>query len=605
MRDVINILPDNVANQIAAGEVIQRPASVVKELIENSIDAGAGSISVSVVDAGKTKIQVIDNGKGMSPSDARLCWERHSTSKIRDASDLFTIQTKGFRGEALASIAAISEVVLKTRPEEEEVGTQVLIAGSEIKSNEPVACPRGSNFSIKNLFYNVPARRKFLKSNPTELRHIINEIHHVAMAHPGVECSLHHNDSRVFNLPATNLKKRIVNIIGKHAAQSLIPVDSETSMISINGFIGKPEYARKTYGEQFFFANGRYIRHPYFHKAIMQAFENIIPADTIPSYFIYFTIEPEHIDVNIHPTKTEVKFENEQALWQILHAVIKESIGKHNLSPSIDFDSEGIIEIPTLRKDTEITPPRINLQEGFNPFTEDNFSRQGQSGRPENTRSQDWEKLFRRETKHEITGTEWPEENREDALPEVSRLLQLKRKYVLSPVKSGLMIIDQKRAHERIIFEKLISNSNRDRVACQKLLFPENIELNASDFVIFTEINDKLSELGFDIGEFGKQSIIVNGIPETAKNSDVTSLIEEILEEYKTQGRSSGGGIKEKLAISLAKASSIRSGKVLEQEEMRELVDQLFACSNPNHSPTGKPVISIIRTEEIEKSLKG
>ena len=603
MTGIINILPDTVANQIAAGEVIQRPASVVKELVENAVDANADSISIIVKDAGKTLIQIIDNGHGMSETDARLCWERHATSKIKSADDLFAIQTKGFRGEALASIAAISEVILKTRTEEDELGTKIRINGSKILLNEPVACPKGTNFSVRNLFFNVHARRKFLKTNSTELRHIIHEIQHVALAHPGIEFSLYHNDSSIFHLPRCGRRQRIINVLGKNLNQSLIPLESETSLIKISGFIGKPEYARKTFGEQYFFVNGRYIRHPYFHKAVMQAYENILHPDAIPSYFIYFETDPDKIDVNIHPTKTEIKFEDEQAIWQILHAVVRESIGKNNLSPSLSFDNEGIVDIPVLRKDTEITPPGINLNPEFNPFKEEKYLSRNISDFQRQERKQDWETLFQNDSKKEES-TEFPGESNDKLFRETSRFLQLKNKYILTPVKSGLMIIDQKRAHERILYEQALQNRGKSKFPSQKLLYPETIELNTSDFVTFVKINEYISELGFDIREFGKNSLIVNGVPETVKNSDIKVLIDEILEEYKALGKDTGTKMIENVAKSVASASAIPYGKVLEIEEMRDLVDQLFACANPNHSPLGKPVISIIQTGDIEKSFK-
>ncbi|MGC9341577.1 MAG: DNA mismatch repair endonuclease MutL [Bacteroidales bacterium] len=609
MTGIINILPDSVANQIAAGEVIQRPASVVKELIENSVDAGSSSITVIVKDAGKTLIQVIDNGAGMTENDARICWERHATSKIMDANDLFSIQTKGFRGEALASIAAISEVSLKTRPEDQEVGTHIKISGSKILSNEPVGCPKGSNFNIKNLFFNVPARRKFLKSNATELRHIINEIYHVALAHPSIEFSLFHNNSQVFSIPRSGLRQRIINIMGKNLNQSLINLNSETSLVNISGFIGKPEYAKKTYGEQFFFVNGRYIRHPYFHKAVLKAYEQILHPDAIPAYFIFFETDPDKIDVNIHPTKTEIKFEDEQAIWQILQAVVKESIGKNNLSPSLNFDNEGIIDIPVLKKDTSVSTPRVNINPDYNPFKEETIA----SRRPDTSklyqkeRNENWESVFHgiRREEEQMEKEDTSLSTNENDLAPFDRFMQLKSRFILTPVKSGLMIIDQKRAHERVLYEQVLQRRKENKFPSQKLLFPEAIELNASDFVTFLDIKDAIAELGFDISEFGKNSIIVNGIPDTVKNSDIKSLIEEILEEYKSLGADTGSRMIENLARSVAKASAIPYGKVLEMKEMRDLFDQLFACGNPNHSPTGKPVISIIRIEEIEKSLKG
>ncbi len=599
MSGIINLLPNSVANQIAAGEVIQRPASVVKELVENSVDSGADSITVNVKDAGKTLIQVIDNGCGMSETDARICWERHSTSKIKEANDLFAIRTKGFRGEALASIAAISEVTLKTRRKEDELGTLISISGSEIRNNEPVACTQGCNFSIRNLFFNVPARRKFLKTNTTELRHIINEFNHVALAHPNIEFSLLHNNSQIFNLSKSNLRQRILGIFGKNINNSLITVEAVTSLIEIRGFIGKPETAKKTFGEQFFFVNGRYIRHPYLHKAITQAYENILPPDTIPAYFIYFSIDPDKIDINIHPTKTEMKFEDEQAIWQILRAVIKESIGKNNLSPSLDFGSEGVIDIPVLKKNIEIKTPGINVNPDYNPFTEDKRTYQGETSFHSGGRNipKDWEKLY------DLRDGQAGPENHEETAGEQIRFLQFKNKYILTPVKSGLMIIDQKRAHERILFEQNLRNLHNRTGTAQTTLFPESIELNQSDFVIFKELLPELNSIGFDIREFGKHSIIVNGVPEYVKNSDLNSFIDEMIENYKNYEASPGTEVRERIAASLAKASAIPYGKVLEKEEMREIVDQLFACENPNYSPSGKKVINIQRIEEIEKLL--
>ena len=604
MAGIINLLPDAVANQIAAGEVIQRPASVVKELVENSVDAGADSITVNIKDAGKTLIQIIDNGNGMSETDARLCWERHATSKIVTANDLFAIQTKGFRGEALASIAAIAEVSLKTRQKDSELGTHIKISKSEIELNESISCPVGCNFSVKNLFFNVPARRKFLKSNSTELRHIINEFNRIAIAHPGIEFSLIHNNSQILNLTKSSLRQRIINSFGKHLNQSLISLQSETSLINIDGFIGKPEYARKTFGEQYFFVNNRYIRHPYFHKAVVQAYNNIISPDSIPSYFIFFQINPDKIDINIHPTKTEIKFEDEQAIWQILLAVVKESIGKNNLAPSLDFETNGVVDIPILKRATEINYPKINLTPGFNPFDSDKSDSINLRDRMKAERNENWQAFYEnpdfenREDKQEsmfIKG---------DSVPEGPKLLQIKNKYILTPVMSGLMIIDQKRAHERIIYEKTLKMVESGMPVQQKSLFPETIELNPADFVIFKELEEEFFKLGFDIREFGKNTIIVNGLPESVKNSGFKDLIESIIETFKELGKVSGSEIHDNLAKSVAKSSAIPYGKVLDLHEMRELVDQLFGCTNPNFSPTGKPVLNILKTEELEKTLK-
>jgi DNA mismatch repair protein MutL len=604
MSDVIRLLPDSVANQIAAGEVIQRPASVVKELVENAVDSGADNITVNIKDAGRTLIQVIDNGCGMSETDARICWERHATSKIQDADDLFAIKTKGFRGEALASVAAIAEVSLKTRRKEDELGTQIRISASSFISNEPVACQEGSNFMVKNLFFNVPARRKFLKSDSTELRHIINEFNHIALAHPDIEFSLLHNNSQIYSLKKTSHRQRIITIFGKHLNQSLIPVETKTSITGISGFIGKPEFAKKTYGEQYFFVNRRFIRHPYLHKAVMKPYQQILSPDALPSYFIFFEIDPDRIDINIHPTKTEIKFEDEPAIWQILHAVIRESIGRFNLSPSLDFETGNIIDIPFLRRGTEIVPPRVHVNPDFNPFDLDQpKGSQRQSYDPqENPRSKNWELMY--------AGTENPlvRNSPEDKKlftneKDNGKFLQLKGTYILTPVKSGLMIIDQKRAHERIVYEALLQLNSGQTGVSQKTLFPETLELNAADYVTFTELNEQLSRLGFDIRDAGNHSIIIYGVPGTTASTGLRQMLEKMLEDYRNMERDLKADHFENLAKSLSTAAAIPYGKILEPEEMRELVDQLFACRNPNYSPSGKPVLKILQTEDIDKII--
>jgi DNA mismatch repair protein MutL len=603
MADVIRLLPDAVANQIAAGEVIQRPSSVIKELVENAVDSGADSITVNIKDAGRTLIQIIDNGCGMSETDARICWERHATSKIKGAEDLFAIKTKGFRGEALASIAAIAEVSLKTRRKEDELGTHIKISASEIVSNEPDSCQAGSNFSVKNLFYNIPARRKFLKADATELRHIINEFNHIALAHPEIEFSLIHNNSQIYNLVKSNLRQRIIHVFGKQLNQSLIPVEADMSIAKISGFIGKPEYAKKTYGEQFFFVNRRFIRHSYLHKAVMKSYQQILAADALPSYFIFFEIDPSRIDVNIHPTKTEIKFEDEQAIWQILHAVTRESIGRFNLTPSLDFETGNAIDIPFIKRGSEVSPPEINLTPGFNPFNtgSDRHFESTVYTSPSASRVKNWELMYR----------EFPEEAGKNESENIlfkegndsGKFLQLKASYILTSVKSGLLIIDQKRAHERIIFESAIKANSGSMGISQKTLFPETIELNTADYVTFQAIQDELFILGFDISDAGNNSIIVNGIPGTVKVIELKSVIERMLENYKGYDGEPSIDHFEKLAISVSSATAIPYGKVLSIDEMRELVDQLFACSNPNYSPGGKSVMRILQLDEIEKII--
>jgi len=590
MSELIHVLSDAVANQIAAGEVIQRPASVVKELMENAVDAGATSIQVIVKDAGKTMVQVVDNGDGMSEKDAHLCFERHATSKITKAEDLFSIQTRGFRGEALASMAAVAEVSLKTRRPEDELGTHIRVSGSKHELQEPVQTASGTNFQLKNLFFNIPARRKFLKSDQTELRHIITEFNHVALTHPEIKCSLIHNQSEIFQLPPSNLRQRIIGIFGKSVNSYLIPLESETSLIGITGFIGKPEHARRKYGEQFFFVNNRFIKHPYFHKAVMNGYEQILAADYIPSYFIYLKTDPSKIDVNIHPSKTEIKFEDEQPIWQILLASVKEAIGRNNLSPTLDFDKEGVIDIPVLTKDTDIKHPSIDTNPAFNPFEgENSYDREKRNTPYLDDRFTGWEQLF---------------EPSADARIPVNKNLQIKNKYILSPVKSGLMMIDQRRAHERILFERMLSAQEKKQPLSQQSLFPETISLNAVDYQMCLEMLEDLDQLGFDIRDFGNNSIVVHGLPAEMEAVSAVNKIEMMIEQYKSLQGEISTGIPERVARAAARASAIDYGKQLSEIEMQELVDQLFACSNPNYSPSGKLIVKIIELEELDKHFK-
>ena len=590
MSEIIHVLSDAVANQIAAGEVIQRPASVVKELMENAVDADANTIKVIIKDAGKTLIQVVDNGSGMSEKDAERCFERHATSKISSADDLFLIRTNGFRGEALASMAAVSEVTLKTRQEARELGIQIRIAGSKLESKEAIQAPTGSNFQVRNLFFNIPARRKFLKSDQTELRHIINEFNHVALTHPEIECSLIHNQSEIFQLPAANMRQRIIATFGKSVNSYLIPLESETTLITIEGFIGKPEHARRTYGEQFFFVNNRYIKHPYFHKAVMNAYDQILAADHIPSYFIYFSIDPSKIDVNIHPSKTEVKFEDERAIWQILLASVKKAIGKNNLSPSLDFSIEGVIDIPVLSKDTEIRQPAIDTNPAYNPFEgEDSYDREKRSTPYQDERFEGWEQLF--EPAHGISLN-------------TQKNLQVKNKYIMSPVKSGVMLIDQRRAHERILYEQMLRAQEEKEPLAQQSLFPETISLNAADYQVCLEMMESLEQLGFDIRDFGNNSVVIHGFPSEMKPAGAGDTIELMIEQYKSLKGLNNTGHAERVSRAAAKASAIHYGKQLTDIEMQELIDQLFACENPNHTPSGKTIVRIVDLEELDSYFK-
>jgi len=602
MPDVIKLLPDSVANQIAAGEVIQRPASVVKELMENSVDAGGKNIRVIIKDSGKTLIQVIDDGAGMSETDARLSFERHATSKITTAQDLFAITTKGFRGEALASIAAVAMVELKTRREESDTGIMVVINGSKVETQEPCNCPVGSSFLVKNLYFNIPARRKFLKSDNTEIRHIVNEFQKIVIAHPDIRFSLHHNDSEIYNLVAGNLRQRIIGVFGKQINQELITLETETSMISIKGFIGKPENARRKYGEQFFFVNNRFMKHPYFHKAVVEAYHNILPVEAIPSYFILMEADPASIDINIHPTKTEIKFEDERSIWQILMASVREALGRFNIVPSLDFENEALVDIPVRSSSGNIPEqPNIEINTQYNPFEgeERTHERPGFVERFERENTANWDKLYSA-LERENDNPEQFEKIRESQ----RKFFQIKNKYIICPVKSGLMLIDQKRAHESVLYERFLECLSNNRTVSQVDMFPVTAELNPSDYYILKEIEGELKLLGFNIQYSGKNKITINGRPSGSRSSDPLEMLEILLENYKNTQADPSTGAKEKIASAMAGASAIPYGKVLNQSEMEDLFDTLFACSAPNYSPKGKPVIRIITLEEIDKRFK-
>ncbi|MBP6062393.1 MAG: DNA mismatch repair endonuclease MutL, partial [Bacteroides sp.] len=612
MSDVIRLLPDSVANQIAAGEVIQRPASIVKELVENAIDAEASNIYVLVTDAGKTCIQVIDDGKGMSETDARLSFERHATSKIREASDLFALRTMGFRGEALASIAAVAQVELKTRPASEEVGTKIVIAGSKFESQEVVSCPKGSNFSVKNLFFNIPARRKFLKANSTELSNILAEFERIALVNPDVSLSLYSNDAEVFNLPASSLRQRILSVFGKKLNQQLLTVDVDTTMIKVSGFVAKPETSRKKGMHQYFFVNGRYMRHPYFHKAVMDAYEQLIPAGDQITYFLYFEVDPANIDVNIHPTKTEIKFENEQAIWQILAAAVKESLGKFSAVPSIDFDTADMPDIPAFEQAAPVESPKVHYNSDYNPFKSS-----ASYSRP----SVNWENLYgglQKADTHiepdttdhfsDVAHTESAEtgsvfssafNNTDHAVEKANQHLQIKGRYILTSVKSGLMIIDQHRAHVRILFDRYITQITNRQGEGQRVLFPEIIQLPASEVVVLEGIMDDLSAVGFELTNLGGGSFAVNSIPSGVEGLDPVQLVRNMVHTAMEKGNDVKEEIQNVLALTLAKAAAIVYGQVLTPDEITGLVDNLFACETPNYTPDGSVVISTIKDDDI------
>lgn len=603
MPDIIQLLPDSVANQIAAGEVIQRPASVVKELVENAIDAGASQIIVNVKDAGRTLIQVSDNGGGMSATDARMAFERHATSKIRQANDLFAIRTMGFRGEALASIAAIADVELQTRLHQEEMGTFIHICGSRLFKQEAVTCSAGSNFLVKNLFFNVPARRKFLKANSTELKHVIQEIQRVSLASPEVGFSLIHNQQPVYELPkAEPIRKRVMALFSKNAGQSLIPVHSDTSLVKISGYIGQPDTAKKTFGEQFFFVNKRYMKHPFFHRAVVQSYEKILQPDSIPSYFIYFEIDPGKIDINIHPTKTEIKFEDESAIWQILQATVREALGKFNMVPSIDFDQSGSIEIPVApRQGTLVPPPVIRYDPSYNPFN--TGEKQFYGDRSDQEQARHWEKLyedFDAETEKQSGETQ-------QSIPDEpftgKTCFQFKNKYILAPVKSGLMVINQRRAHERILFESFMAILENHVAVTQQQLFPQTFELQPADAELLRSVLGDLKSLGFDIRENGNQ-FSIHGIPATLEQASSLHTIENLLEDLKTTANNLKEKAREEIAASFARASAIPYDYAMKPEEINQLIDHLFACSTPNFTPSGKKVLTIIPVEQFDRMLR-
>ena len=621
MSDVIHLLPDHIANQIAAGEVIQRPASVVKELVENAVDAGATRIQVNIKDAGKTLVQVVDNGKGMSATDARMAFERHATSKISSAEDLFALHTMGFRGEALASIAAVAHVELRTRDRGTELGTRLTLVGSNLESVEPDACDEGSVFSVKNLFFNVPARRKFLKSNETEFRNIINEFERVALVNPGIALSLYHNDAEIFNLPESGSRQRVLNIYGKNLNQKLLSLDVKSSLVSITGFIGRPDAAKKRGALQYFFVNGRFMKHPYFHKAVMQAYEQLIPAGDQPSYFIYFTLDPATIDVNIHPTKTEIKFENEQPIWQILVAATREALAKSSAIPSIDFDQEGTIDIPVYnppakKAGTEAAPasysaPAVEVNPGYDPFASSSGAK-----RPEF----DWSKLYQGFEEDrgavriaskafvEAPAEESPDEaalNPEALGAEALNVCyQYKGRYVVTSLKSGLAVIDQYRAHVRVLFDQYLASIRQRQGVSQQVLFPEIIEFTAAEATVLPALLEGLRFAGFDLSDLGNDSYAINGLPAGMGNANPAQLVRDIVDRAMETGAEASGKVSEAIAFSLARAAAIRPGKPLSTEEMDHLIASLFACPDSNLTPDGKTIVTIITDEELERRFR-
>ena len=610
MSDIIQLLPDSVANQIAAGEVVQRPASAVKELVENAIDAGADKIQLILKDAGKALIQVIDNGCGMSLTDARMSFERHATSKIKKAEDLFAIRTMGFRGEAMASIAAIAQVELKTRRHEDELGTCVLIEGSEVLSQEACSVNTGTSISVKNLFYNTPARRNFLRSNPVEMRHIIDEFQRVALANPQIFFTMHHDGQEVYHLPASMLKQRIVHLFGNNYNQRLVPVEEDTSIIKLHGFVGKPEFARKTRGEQFFFVNNRFIRDAYLNHAVLTAFYEVLPDDSYPLYVLFIDIDPAKIDINVHPTKTEIKYQDEKSIYAIIRSAVKRSLGRYNITPSLDFDQENSIEhLITPKPFEEIVAPTIAFNPDFNPFAKEKTNNREipflrdksyDSPIPKN-----WDTLYEISKREPSMQQEIHRESnisvdeQEVSKSSERQLFQIHNRFILSQIKSGFMLINQQAAHERILYERFLQQLQNHSGVSQQSLFPQSVTLNSSDFELLKELLPDVRALGFDIREFGKNTVVVEGIPAELNNVAEHQLLEQLLEGFKNNLAILKLDKRDNLARSLARNAATKSGVKLSLEEMNLLIDQLFACQMPNVALNGKHVISTFTLNEL------
>jgi DNA mismatch repair protein MutL len=594
--DIIHLLPDSVANQIAAGEVIQRPASAVKELLENAIDAGSTDIQLIIKDSGKTLIQIIDNGCGMSETDARMCFERHATSKIQKAEDLFRIRTMGFRGEALPSIAAIAQVEMKTRRHDDEVGTSIVIEGAEVKSQTTVTTAAGTSIAVKNLFFNIPARRNFLKSNPVEARHIIEEFERIALTHPSVSISLNQNGLELFRLPVSNLRQRIVNVFGTNYNERLVPVQEETSLLSIGGFVGKPQFARKTRGEQFFYVNKRFIKDAYLHHAVTNAFEELLPHDAYPSYWLYIDMDPSRIDVNIHPTKTEVKFDDERSAYAIVRAAVKRALGQYSVSPALDFERETSFDVPYSMRNQPAQSPSIKVNPEYNPFKV--------QGNPAG-----WEKVYDglKEEVDILLQHETPSQsiiepllNDEIETEADENFFQLQQRYIVARMKTGLLLIDQQAAHERILYEKYLQQVNKNSGASQQQLFPVAISLSAGDFSLMKELEEDIRILGFDIREFGNNTYVIHGTPADIQKGDEKKMIEKLIEQYKNNRQQLNIDNRESLVRAMAKSTSIKEGQQLSSKEIKQLIDELFACEKPHLSIDGKTAVVVLGMKELE-----
>lgn len=615
MSDIIQLLPDHVANQIAAGEVVQRPASVVKELMENAIDADSTSIKLIIKDAGKTLVQVIDNGKGMSATDARLSFERHATSKIRSADDLFSLNTKGFRGEALASIAAIAHVELKSKQAEDELGTFINIEGSEIKAQEVTVTPTGTSIAVKHLFFNIPARRNFLKSNTVELRHIIDEFHRVALAHPQVAFSMYHNGSQLFNLHESNYRQRVVNIFGAKTNEKLVPVEETTEVLTISGFVGKPQFAKKSRSEQFFFVNNRFIKSPYLNHAINAAFEGLIKDGNHPIYFLNLTVDPKSIDINIHPTKTEIKFDDEHTLYAILRSSVKHSLGQFNIAPVLDFDYDTNLDTPYNYKDKGATTPTVEVDRNFNPFRQERVSGKQITAFRKQTPN-NWDSLYvgleskgTRDTQ-DFSQVEFESEPEKSSLFDgelhietTQSTYQFQNKYIISTIKSGMLMIDQHRAHQRILYEGLLKSMTVKEAVSQQLLFPLQLHFTGSELTILKQLKDDLEATGFVFSAIDENLVEITGLPINVPDSEVSMILEQLISDVEQEVPDSHFSATDLLAKSMAKSLAIKTGQSLSNLEQEHLVNSLFACKEPSVSPSNRPTFITMTIDEVDRKF--
>jgi DNA mismatch repair protein MutL len=609
---IIQLLPDHVANQIAAGEVVQRPASVVKELLENAVDAKASDIKLIVKEAGKTLVQVIDNGLGMNTTDSRLCFERHATSKIRQAEDLFDLHTKGFRGEALASIAAIAHVEMKTKQDQEELGNHIVVEGSKLITQDVAVLPKGTSFAVKNLFFNIPARRNFLKSETVEFRHVMDEFQRVALAHPSISFTLIHNGSELYNLPSSNFRQRIVAIFGGKTNEKLVPVLEDTELVKIAGFVGKPEYAKKNRGEQFFFVNDRYIKSAYLHHAIMNAYEGLLKEGNQPSYFLYLQVPPHTIDINIHPTKTEIKFDDEHSLYAILRSAVKHSLGQFNVAPILDFERDSNLDTPYQYKDKEVDFPTIQVNSGFNPFATEKPSKSLSSfGSYKNETTQsNWESLYvglKQDTEEiasfsfeseEVTGKLFDENAVETS---TNSTYQIHKKYIVSTIKSGMLVINQKRAHQRILYEQFLTNITIQKAASQQLIFPLELYFSSDEMQLLSELRLTLENTGFVFDAFNSDSVQISGLPVLMSESEVSIVLEELISNLQNEVPESSFSQSDTIAKSMAKSLAVKTGTYLTEKEQENLVNSLFACKEPNVSPFQKPTFITLTVDDLDK----